>query len=212
MKFEGILFDLDGTVIDSNELIFRSFEHTFVTVLQREVPRDVIARTFGMPLVDVMPQFSEEKKETLLETFRIYNHAHHDQMITLFPGVREALEGLDQLGVKMAVVTSKRLYAVERALRLFDIERFFSCIAAPEHTSAHKPNPEPALYAMKQLQLTPEKTLMVGDSHYDILCGAKAGCWTAAVRYSMLAEEELLSYQPDYLLDHLLDLLPLVQS
>lgn len=211
MKFTGILFDLDGTLIDSNELIFKSFEYTFEQVLQQRIPREIIARTFGKPLVEVMPEFSADKTDLLLQVFAEYNQQHHDAEVQIFPHVGETMAALKQLGLKIAVVTSKKRFSAERGLTNFGLEQYVDEVITPESTVMHKPHPEPALRAMELLSLHPEQTIMVGDSSYDILCGRRAGCRTALVSYSVVDMAELMTYQPDYILHTLQDLLPIVQ-
>ena len=211
MTLRGVLFDLDGTVINTNELIFRSFEYALDTVLHTSLSRDVLRTTFGRPLAQIMQEMGGSQAQELRNAFVAYSHQHEND-IYLFPQVEEALQQLRAHGIGTAIVTSRLYKSALRDLNQFQLAPYFDVIITPEATDQHKPDPAPALKAIEQLGLTPQQTIMVGDSNLDLLCGKAAGCKTAAVRYSLFPLEELASYQPDYLLDSLLDLLPILHA
>ncbi len=209
MAIKGILFDLDGTVIDTNELIFRSFEYALDTVLHTSLSRDILRTTFGKPLKQIMREIDSDRAEELRQAFADYSISHEKE-IYLFPGVEEALQQLKANHIGTAIVTSRLQKSALRDLHQFELEKYFDVIITPEATEKHKPNPEPALKALELLNILPHQAIMVGDSGLDLLCGNQAGCKTAAVRYSMFPQEELLQYQPDYIIDTFSDLLPLL--
>lgn len=212
MKYTCILFDLDGTLIDTNDLILRTFNYTLDKILGISVPKEQIFATYGRPLSEVMAEFNAEQAERLLTTYRTYNAQIHDQYVTLFPQVKETLTALKNLGLRLAVVTSKKNDIAQRGLRLFDLEPYFDVLIGPDDTSLHKPDPAPAQEALHRLNCPAHEAIMVGDSPYDILCGASCGCKTAAVRYSVHDRTVLQNVQPDYMLDTLADLLPIVTA
>lgn len=209
MAIKAILFDLDGTVINTNELIFQSFEYALETVLHTSLSRDILRTTFGKPLAQIMQEMGGEQAQELRKAFVDYSIAHEND-IYLFPGVEEALKELKALNINTAVVTSRLYRSALRNLHQFELEKYFDVFITPEATEKHKPNPEPALKALEQLGIEPHEAIMTGDSGLDLLCGKQAGCKTAAVRYSLFPLEELLEYQPDYVIDTLQDLVPLV--
>lgn len=209
MAIKAILFDLDGTVINTNELIFQSFEYALETVLHTSLSRDILRTTFGKPLAQIMQEMGGEQAQELRKAFVDYSIAHEND-IYLFPGVEKALKELKALNIKTAVVTSRLYRSALRNLHQFELEKYFDVFITPEATEKHKPNPEPALKALEQLGTEPHEAIMTGDSVLDLLCGKQAGCKTAAVRYSLFPLEELLEYQPDYVIDTLQDLVPLV--
>lgn len=209
MAIKAILFDLDGTVINTNELIFQSFEYALETVLHTSLSRDILRTTFGKPLAQIMQEMGGEQAQELRKAFVDYSIAHEND-IYLFPGVEKALKELKALNIKTAVVTSRLYRSALRDLHQFELEKYFDVFITPEATEKHKPNPEPALKALEQLGTEPHEAIMTGDSVLDLLCGKQAGCKTAAVRYSLFPLEELLEYQPDYVIDTLQDLVPLV--
>ena len=110
MQIKGILFDFDGTIANTIDLIIATFEHTCREVLGFTPEREKIVATFGLPLPEAMIALSgkPELVETMRDTYREYNNAHHDDMIRPIPGVKETLEQLKAQGIKLAVVTSKK--------------------------------------------------------------------------------------------------------
>ena len=211
MAIKGILFDLDGTVINTNELIFQSFEHALKNVLHTTISRDILRTTFGKPLAQIMEEMGGNQAQELRKAFVDYSIAHETD-IYLFPHVEDALKELKVRNIGTAVVTSRLYRSALRDLHQFELEKYFDVFITPEATEKHKPNPEPALKALEMLGIKPQEAIMVGDSGLDLLCGKQAGCKTAAVRYSLFPEEELAQHQPDYMLNSLLDLLPLVNA
>jgi pyrophosphatase PpaX len=211
MAIKGILFDLDGTVINTNELIFQSFEYALENVLHTTLSRDVLRTTFGKPLAQIMEEMGGNQAQELRKAFVDYSIAHETD-IYLFPHVEDTLKELKARNIGTAVVTSRLYRSALRDLHQFELEKYFDVFITPEATEKHKPNPEPALKALELLGIKPQEAIMVGDSGLDLLCGKQAGCKTAAVRYSLFPEEELAQHQPDYMLDSLLDLLPLVNA
>ncbi|MDK2926981.1 MAG: pyrophosphatase PpaX [Bacillota bacterium] len=203
----AVLFDLDGTLIDTNRLVIESFQYTLRLHLGREVPAAEIVPTFGMPLIEGLRHFSAEKAEEMLATYRSYNESRHDATTTLIPGAKETLAALKEAGLSLALVTSKRRGLALRGLKLFGLDAYMDAVITPEDTVRHKPEPEPVLKALELLGARPHCALMVGDSPMDLACARAAGSRTAAALWSALPRELLLAEKPDFLLDELLDLL-----
>ena len=198
-RFDIVLFDLDGTLIDTNHLIVTSFQHTFRTLLDREVPADQIYPYFGEPLPTTMARYAPERAQELVEHYREFNKAQHDLLVRKFPGVREMVQALVAAGVQVAVVTLKMTDMAQRGLRVCEIHGLFSLVVGSDATARHKPNPEPILFALQQLGAEPgPSVLMVGDSHLDIQCGRNAGVKTAAVGWSQQTRELVEESGPDF--------------
>ena len=212
MKFKAVLFDLDGTLINTSELIFHSFEYALDKVLHTTMPREDLLWTFGRPLEMIMKTLGGENAEDLLTAFREYSMAHETE-ITLFPNVKETMTQLRAQGIKTAIVTSRIYVSTMRDLEILNLDpALFDVIITPEATAEHKPHPAPALKALELLNIAPEDAIMVGDSVHDLKCGHEAGCKTAFVTYSMQPHEELLACNPDYSLEALTDLVTWVAS
>lgn len=209
MGYKGILFDLDGTLLDTTDLIIKSFQHTVKAHYDREVDVDLVLRYFGKPLRAAMEVIGPEKVDELIQTYREYNLIHHDSLAKSFAGVAEVIQELFNQGLLMAIVTSKTQATAIRGLKLFDMDKYFPVIIGCEQSTNHKPHPEPVLVALAELGLTADECLMVGDSPADLASGKAAGTKTAAVSWTVLPMESLLAENPDYVLDTLADLLPL---
>lgn len=204
---KAVLFDLDGTLVNTNELIIKSFEYTFKKHLNIDINRNEIVATFGAPLRDVMERYDVNGADLMLEIFRGFSEKNHDLLSESIEGVEEGLNLLKNAKVKIAVVTSKRINTALRGLNLFDLTKYFDIIVGPEDTRIHKPFGDPALKACRLLEVEPFETLMVGDSLNDILCGKNAACKTCLVSYTALDLNEVLKYKPDYVVDSLTDIL-----
>ncbi|WP_291572417.1 pyrophosphatase PpaX [Clostridium sp. UBA4548] len=207
---KGILFDLDGTLINTNMLIINSFKYVFKENLDLIVEDNEIVQYFGEPLTYTMAKYTKDRVEELVQKYVEYSLSIHDEYTESFKGVEEGLIILREKGYKLAIVTSKRRTTALRGLRLFDLEKYFEVIVSPEDTEKHKPEGEPVLKACELLKLEPDEVLMVGDSHNDILCGKNAGAKTCLVKYTALPLEKLLEHKPDYVIDSVEEILNVI--
>ena len=203
---EAILFDLDGTIIDSNEMIFQTFEKVFAEHLHQPITRDEIVTTFGRPLNEVFDEYMPGQGEALAELFRVYVKDDAIAPAVLCPGVIPGLAMLKEKNLKLAIVTSKVKANVVQGLIDFDILQYFDVVVTPADTHEHKPHPAPALKALELLGVMPEQALMVGDSPYDIICGNEAGCQTAGVTYTAYNPQVLLDVNPNFMIDSVMQL------
>ncbi|WP_010098470.1 pyrophosphatase PpaX [Ornithinibacillus scapharcae] len=209
MNIHTILFDLDGTLIDTNELINESFIHTFKHFGLDYTPEEILAFN-GPPLKETFENIDLDKAEAMITTYRKHNLAHHDSYVKAFPHVKETLEMLKQQGIKMGIVTTKMRSTAIRGMKVTGIDSYFDTIIALDNVTHAKPHPEPVLKAMEHLDALPEKTLMVGDNHHDIESGHNAGVKTAGVAWSLKGEAKLMQYNPTYMLHDMKDLLKII--
>lgn len=197
----AVLFDFDGTLVDTTELIHQSMRHATSTVLGRECPRETLLNGVGRPLPEQMKIFDPERADELLEVYRHHNEAHHDDLIQEFPGIEAALGRLQEAGLELAVVTSKRRVSVEQALESFPgLGRVVDRFVTMEDTTEHKPHPEPLLKGLEILGATREGAAYVGDSPYDIAAAQAAGLTSVGVSWGAFPHESLREANPDYLL------------
>jgi pyrophosphatase PpaX len=209
---KAVLFDLDGTLIDTNNLIIQSFKHTFKKHLNREVPENEIVMHFGEPLLDTFARYDRDNADILIQTYRAHNETVHDELTTEIVGAKETLRELKALGIKIGIVTSKRRALAERGLKLFNLHELMEVIISPEDTTKHKPHAEPILKACEKLGILPEEALMVGDSHFDILSGKNAGAKSCLVKYTVLPVEEIMAHNPEYAIDKIDDVLEIIRQ
>ncbi|PSL42756.1 pyrophosphatase PpaX [Salsuginibacillus halophilus] len=212
MDINTILFDLDGTLINTNELIISSFDHTLHTFGYTGYAREDIIPFIGPPLDETFKSISPERAEEMVEAYRKHNVLHHDDLIEEYEGVRETIEALAEQGFKLAIVTTKRVTTAHMGLRAAGLDRYFSTVITYNDVDQVKPNPEPLHKAMEELEAMPEQTLMVGDSHHDVLGGKNAGVKTAGVAWSIKGRDALQAYEPDVMLEKMPDLLEVVKD
>ncbi|SEP91813.1 pyrophosphatase PpaX [Virgibacillus subterraneus] len=209
MNIHTILFDLDGTLIDTNELIISSFMHTFEQY-GRELSRREAIEFIGPPLRDTFHQVDPDQVEAMVETYREHNLYHHDNYVTAFPNVVETIDQLQKKNFKLGIVTTKMNRTVEMGLKVTGLSNYFETIITLDDVVHAKPHPEPVLKAMQELEASADSTLMVGDNHHDIDAGKNAGVQTAGVAWSLKGKEKLSEYKPTYMLDDMRDLLKIL--
>jgi pyrophosphatase PpaX len=198
----AVLFDFDGTLVDTTEMIHQSMRHATSSVLGRDdIPRETLLANVGQPLPRQMELIDTENAESLLEAYRSHHERNHDALIREFPGVEESLSRLRSAGIKVAVVTSKRRVSVEMALEIFPglrnvVDRFVTL----EDTTHHKPHPEPLLRALRLLGSIPkERAAYVGDSPFDVEAAKAAELTSVAVSWGAFSEDALRASGPDHL-------------
>lgn len=201
----AVLFDLDGTLIDTIEHILASFRHATRTVLGISLPDDVLLRNVGVPLAAQMREFTDDEAvaEELLATYRSFNHACHDEMARLYPGTIETLDDLRDRHIPMGVVTSKGTAMARRGIDLFGLGAYFAVVVTADDVALHKPDPFPVRHAAALLGLTPAQCAYVGDSPHDVEAGNAAGAVTVAVTWGVSDEARLREAGPDYILGDL---------
>lgn len=214
-EITGLLFDADGTLLDTYDLILSSMRYTINEGCNENYSDAELMRGVGTPLPDQMLSFTNgdaQKADELVITYRAHNDAIHDAGIRTFPDTRAALERFRAMGFKMGVVTSKRHELAERGLELTGIAEFFDALIAPDDWPEHKPAPGPILHECELLGLDPHTCLYIGDSPYDIQAGNRAGCLTVAALWGMFPATALEAEDPSLncaTLSHLADLFEL---
>ncbi|KEQ22070.1 pyrophosphatase PpaX [Paenibacillus tyrfis] len=208
---QTVLFDLDGTIVDTNELIIQSFLHTFEGITKEPVTREHIVPNMGRPLIEQMVFFSgREQVDDLVQKYRAFNIAHHDELVREFPYVRETVAKLHAAGVKLGVVTSKIRQTTEMGLKLTGLYDYFGTIVTVDDVENPKPDPEGIHKAIRELGGDLSSALMVGDSHYDIEAAHNAGIPSVAVAWSLKGTEYLKQYNPTHIIQDMRDIVPIV--
>jgi pyrophosphatase PpaX len=220
------LFDLDGTLIDTTELIFQSYQYAFAQILDLRVSTDELLLGYGQPLPEAFTailravgqsQLIDARPETidlLIATYRAFNVRHHDALAREFPGVPETIAEIGRRGYALGVVTSKGREIARRGLRLIGLADRFSIAVFQEDTILHKPHPDPLWLALDRLGLRdrPDRVVYVGDSTHDLKAGRAAGVRTVAALWGPFPPASLFTLEPTYALATvaaLLDLFPL---
>lgn len=209
-KINTILFDLDGTLINTNELIIASFLHTLNQFYPNKYVREDVIPFMGPSLFETFGAMDPEKMDDMIRTYREFNLANHDRLVEEFEGVYETIEALKNQGFKLAIVSTKMHDVILKGLHLTNLHSFFDVIIGLDQVEKAKPDPEPIYKALALLQSKEEEAIMVGDNFHDILGGKNAGTKTAAVAWSIKGKEYLRQFNPDFMLDNMSDLLPIL--
>lgn len=205
---EAVLFDLDGTVVDTIPHILASFRHATAEVLGAALSDEVLMHHVGVPLARQMRYFTEDEAEAdrLLVSYRAFNHKTHDDMAKLYPNSVAALTALRAAGLPMGIVTSKSRVMAERAIALFGLGHFFDVLVTADDTERHKPDPLPVVHASGILGVDPSRLVYVGDSPADIAAGKGAGAATVGAAWGVASVERLVEAGPDAIIDDIGDL------
>ena len=199
MRFRIVLFDLDGTLIDSGPIILASMQHAVRTVLGREIPPAELQMSIGgQGIVAQMTAIDAEHSDELLEAYKDHNDGLHETL-EAFDDLLALLPGLKVEGRKLGIVTAKRHRTVGLALARFPaLASAFDVVVGFEDTERHKPDPEPVLLAVERLGGSPEDAVYVGDSPFDIAAAKAAGVFAVAVGWGGIhPDERLLAEEPD---------------
>jgi len=202
-KINTVLFDFDGTIMDTCEVIISSWQHTFMTIEGKERPVSEILKTLGEPLDFTMrnlyPDFDTEEAVSIYRSYHVENFG---ERINLFPGMKELLATLKEKGYKIGLVTSRMTGTTMEGLEKYHIKEYFDVVITADDTKKHKPDPEPVYKALEKLGASPEESIMVGDTDYDILCAKNAGVKSVLVGWALAMPEEA----PDHIIEKAEDL------
>lgn len=201
MKTRAVLFDLDGTLVDSLPLIVRTYRQVFA---EMNIPwgEGEVVKMIGLPLKVIGRHFAGPGNDRFEELYQHFYHRDHDLYTKLFPGTLAMLEQLRAGGLKLGVVTSKGKPGTERTMAFTGLDSLLDVVVTAHDVARHKPEPEPLLKALDFLGTGAGHSLYVGDSEYDILTGRNAGTRTLGVTWGLGTREELAHLGPDGLLEH----------
>jgi pyrophosphatase PpaX len=202
MRYQTVLFDLDGTLIDSGAAILASFHHATETILGRRFADDVVlASVGGHSIHRQMAAFDPERVDELVDAYRAHNLDLYRQ-IRLFPSIEAVLERLRDDERKLGVVTVKSRVTVELTFQLLPLGSFFETVVTGDDVERHKPEPDALLLALDRLGGEPASAAYVGDSPFDIQAAKAAGMGAIAVTWGGIHRRERLeAEQPDALAD-----------
>lgn len=207
MKYDVVLYDFDGTLLDTVPVIMESFRIAFMEVTGHEEDKDYLLSTIGLPLAKAFAHYEPDVQKALMESYTLANRRLIKTAVRSFEGVEEGLSALKQMGVRQGVVTSKQREPAIISMRQFGLDVYFDTIVTREDTSVHKPNPEPLFLGMKNLGIEDvSRVLYVGDSVHDLRCATNAGMDSAAVNWTYMPKEDLAAEKPKYWLERLTDL------
>lgn len=209
---KALLFDFDGTLLDTNELIIQTFMHVLEEKFPGQYsPKDCI-NFIGPSLRQSFTEIAPDMVDELVASYRKWNIEHHDELVTQYDGVVSTLQQLHAQGIRLAIVSTKRVDMIERGLKVLGVGHLFEHIIGFDSVQHVKPHPEPILLALEKLQVAKEDVIMIGDNSHDIEAGHNAGVKTAGVAWTFKGEDYLKQFSPTYMLDNMTDLLTIVKG
>ncbi len=198
-----MLFDLDGTLVDSAAIILASFHHATETVLRRRFPDDaILAQVGGTNLETQMARLAPDRVDELVRVYREHNDPSYSEL-PCFDGMVDVLAELKRQGRRLGVVSAKRRPTVERVFAGAGIGTYFDVVVGSDATERHKPHPEPLLYALRELGAVPAEAAYVGDSPFDMAAARAADVFAVAVAWGgihRVADADVLVETPEELL------------
>ena len=209
---KALLFDFDGTLLDTNELIIQTFMHVLNKRFPGQYePKDCV-EFIGPSLTETFTYIAPNEVEELIKEYREWNHIHHDELVKEYEGVVETLEKLKEMGLRLVIVSTKRRETIARGLDIMGVAHLFEFVIGIDDVTHVKPNPEPILLAIEKLGVAKEDAIMIGDNSHDILGGKNAGVRTAGVAWALKGRDFLQQFNPDYMLGHMSDLISIVKE
>ncbi|MBI2019844.1 HAD-IA family hydrolase [Candidatus Daviesbacteria bacterium] len=208
-KFKAVVFDVDGTLIDTTELIFKSFEHTLsehnLPVRAREEIRKELGKHISEIYKVLAPSVSNPKE--LIDThFNFQKKILH--IANVFPNVLDTIKKLKAKGVKVAAF-SNRIRTSRKSLEIAGLTPFLDFVITAEDITHPKPHPEIVEKILEYLKVKPADTILVGDSQTDILTGKNAKVKTIGVTYGTHGEK-IRKSRPDFVVNNISEILPII--
>lgn len=210
----AILFDFDGTLVDSIELILTSARFAFDGFDGRAPTDDEWRAGIGRPLVDAFRDFVEDETEVqrLVARYREFQMLHHDQLLRAYDGVVEVIRSLDAAGHPMALVTSKPDVLAQRGLRVVGLDDAIPVVVGCDSCTRHKPHPEPVERALSLLDVTSREAIFVGDSPHDVSAGRAAGVFTVGVTWGAFSATAMRACGADAVIENIRELAMFVEG
>lgn len=212
MAVKALLFDFDGTLLNTNELIIQTFMHVLNERFPGQFsPKDCL-KFIGPSLKQTFNDIAPGEEEALIAKYRAWNIEHHDELVSQYPDVVSTLEQLKAQGIRLAIVSTKRNDTIDRGLSILGATHLFDVRIGTDDVHNVKPDPEPVLLALERLGINKDDAIMIGDNSHDIEAGHRAGVRAAGVAWAIKGEAYLQQFQPEYILHQMTDLLDIVKE
>ncbi|HSL90575.1 MAG TPA: HAD-IA family hydrolase [Ignavibacteriaceae bacterium] len=214
MKVKHLCFDLDGTLVDSSETIYKS---TIATLEQLGISynfrKDDLDKRIGQHFVDIFNEFNVQVTD-FEEFIKLYKSLYFDfiEDSILYPGVFETIEHLKKNDFKISLLTTKAQDQADLIIDHFSLRPYFDFVMGRVNSIPHKPAPEPLLMICEKLKVLPGETIMIGDTELDIQCGKNAGTRTCGVSYGYRTIRQLEDNDPDFIIDSIIELKEMISN
>jgi HAD superfamily hydrolase (TIGR01549 family) len=205
-KFRCVVFDMDGTLTQTNQLIFDSFNHIAEKYLGKTLTPPEIIAYFGPPEEEaVQAMIGPKNIVAAMEEYYKFYEEHHDELAQLHEGMREVLQDLRFKDVQQAIFTGKGRRTTEITLEFLEISVYFDCVITGNDVEKYKPSGEGLKKIMHRLSVAPSETLMVGDAVGDIVAARDAGVKVASVVWDSYGRDKLATLEPDHIFEYVAD-------
>lgn len=205
-RWPYVVFDLDGTVVNTIPLIIASYEHAMWDVLGERTSPEEARGWIGQTLYATFGSRHPDHAQELIDSYVAWNTSHLAALLEEFPGIPELLDGLSGAGVVTGVATSKRRVSAQNSLKLAGLDARLPVTVAMEDSERHKPDPEPLLLAVAKVGGRPESAVYVGDAVVDVQAAKAAGMASIAVSWGAAHRDALDAAGPDHLVDTVAEL------
>lgn len=200
-NFDGIIFDIDGTLTATNELIFATFRHVTQKYLNRTVSDEEIIAMFGPTEDVILKEWMKDDFEVAKKDYLEFYETHHHLMADVYPGIKEILEFIKSKNVFLSIYTGKGRDSSEITLKKIGVYDLFDLVVTGDDIEGHKPSPEGVIKFLEKFSLNPGRVLMVGDAPADVLAAHNSGIKIASVLWDSYAKEKVLQMQSDYIFE-----------
>jgi len=209
---KALLFDFDGTLLNTNELIIQTFMHVLEDKFPGKYQPEDCLQFIGPSLRETFSKLTPDEVDEMIQKYRDWNFENHDRLCKEYPGVVETLTELKEMGIRIVIVSTKGRDGIKRGIKFLGIEHLVEFFIGIEDVSKVKPDPEPVLLAIEKLGVEKDEVIMIGDNYHDIEAGHNAGVKSAGVAWSIKGENYLQQFNPDYMLKSMKDLISIVKG
>lgn len=208
---DTVIFDFDGTLANTNQMILNSFKHIYSVFHEKECDENYVLSTFGETLANTIARdFGEYNFEDVIACYREYQKDRFKDEVTLYETVTETLEYLKGKNIKMGIATSRLKNSTIEALERFNLEKYFDVVIAADDVEKHKPDKEPLIKAIDALNSSTDKTLYVGDSKFDMECAINAKVTPVLAGWQHCSMELVEKYNIKHVLNKMWDLTKII--
>ena len=211
-NYDGIIFDVDGTLVQTHDLIFASFKHVAEKYLNKKITNEEIHSLFGPTEDVILKDWAQHRYDDARNDYYGYYESNHGEMASAFPGLPELVHLIKSKGIKLGIYTGKGRESTIITLKAVGMLEDFDLIITGDDVDKPKPSPEGINLFMEKFGLDKSRVLMVGDAHVDILAADAAGVKSASVLWDSLTAEKVKQLKPDYLFDDVVEFIEFIKE
>ena len=197
-KFDGIIFDIDGTLTATNDLIYATFNHVTQKYLNRTYTPKEITSFFGPTEAVIIKELMGDKYEEAMKDYYDFYESNHKQMVHAYNGIVELVKELHKNNIRLSIYTGKGRRSSEITLKQIGLYDYFDMIITGDDIEDHKPSPEGVEKFLKKFNLPRDKVLMIGDAPADVKAARATGIKIASVLWDSYAKDKVLEMKSDY--------------